>query len=157
MNRYFVSLLSLVLISLISLPQSVASQTKPAKAKRHHLSKPASAAVDSAIRDTTGPQPGIDDFIDVTAEPLVLHPIDSGLKYPEAALRAGVEGKVVLAALLEKDGCVSKVVVQRSDSKLLNSEAERLMLQARFRPAMQNDAPVRVWMSQTIVFHLPRQ
>ena len=67
-----------------------------------------------------------------------------------------VSGDVIVGGLVEEDGTVSKVMIQRSASPLLNDEALRLMKQAQFAPAMSQEKPVRVWVSQKIHFTLPQ-
>ena len=100
------------------------------------------------------PEPGIDDFIDVTEEPAPIKPIESLVEYPETAKRSGLEGKVIVAALIGKDGSVEKVVVQKADYDIFKQPAIDAMMKARFTPARQNGNPVRVWLSKTITFKL---
>jgi protein TonB len=114
--------------------------------------EPSNAPVLSNIKDE--PEPGIDDFIDVTEEPAPIKPIESLVEYPETAKRSGLEGKVIVAALIGKDGAVEKVVVQKADYDIFKQAAIDAMMKARFTPARQNGTPVRVWLSKTITFKL---
>lgn len=74
--------------------------------------------------------------------------------YPDSAKILGIEGRVVVEALIELDGSVSKVEVARSVHPLLDEAAVSAMKRAKFSPAMANGEPVKVWYSQGFVFKL---
>ena len=70
--------------------------------------------------------PDIDDFIPVEKEPGVdLAELQRKIVYPEVARRANIEGKVVVRVLVGKNGKPIKVVVQQSDSQMLDAAADR--------------------------------
>jgi TonB family protein len=72
------------------------------------------------------------------------------LKYPKKARRKGIEGKVVVKFVVEKNGEVGDVLVVHSVSPLLDQEAVRVVqAMPAFRPGTQSGKPVRV------MFHLP--
>jgi TonB family protein len=110
---------------------------------------PSFASAQASVTD-----PSIEDFIDVTQEPIALTPIETQIHYPEAARRDRLEGKVIVAAMIDTSGRVQKVVVQKSDAKIFEEEAVRATKSTRFSPAMQGDKPVKVWLSQSINFKL---
>ena len=72
------------------------------------------------------------------------------LKYPKKARRKGVEGKVVIKFVIEKNGEVGEASVMKPVSPLLDQEALRVVQSMPpFRPGTQRGKPVRV------MFHLP--
>jgi TonB family protein len=74
----------------------------------------------------------------------------SELKYPKKARRKGIEGKVVVKFVIEKNGEVGEATVVKSVSPLLDQEALRVVQSMPpFRPGTQRGKPVRV------MFHLP--
>lgn len=74
----------------------------------------------------------------------------SELKYPKKARRKGIEGKVVVKFVIEKNGEVGEASVVTSVSPLLDQEALRVVrAMPPFRPGTQRGKPVRV------MFHLP--
>ncbi len=79
-------------------------------------------------------------------------------KYPERARQAGIEGQVVVKALLNIDGTVMDVeVLKSSGNDALDEAAVSAARQARFTPAMQRENPVRVWVSIPFNFKLRGQ
>lgn len=76
--------------------------------------------------------------------------------YPPLARRLGLEGRVVVHALVGLDGRVdSAVVAAESDPNASFGEyAVRVARQAHFRPGIQNRRPVRCWVSFVVEFDL---
>ncbi len=99
-------------------------------------------------------EPSKDEFIDVSEEPNPIQPIEKLITYPEVAKRSGLEGKVVVQALIAKDGHVEKVEVLKSDYDVFKQAAIDAMLKAKFTPARQNGTPLRIWITRTISFKL---
>ncbi len=73
--------------------------------------------------------------------------------YPEFALRAGLEGSVMLKVLLGKDGKVESVQMLKGDG-IFRKSAEDAMRKFLFEPARQSDRPVKVWLVIPIHFKL---
>ena len=73
--------------------------------------------------------------------------------YPEVARKAMLEGRVFLRFVVGKDGRVKQVIVLRGP-EIFREAAIDAVSQFRFSPAIQNDKPVRVWMSMPITFQL---
>ncbi|MFH1571296.1 MAG: energy transducer TonB [Gemmatimonadota bacterium] len=74
-------------------------------------------------------------------------------QYPEVARKAGIEGHVTVYVLISRAGKVEEV------GKILGPEvfheaARAAALQWEFSPAIQNDKPVRVWVSLPFKFQL---
>jgi TonB family protein len=83
-------------------------------------------------------------------DPHEIFPLDSLIKYPKVARKKGIEGKVIVQALIDKDdGSVSKVEIFKSDNPLLNDEAIRVLKTARFSPSSANG-----WTLRTLTFNL---
>jgi protein TonB len=99
-------------------------------------------------------EPSKDEFVDVSDEPEPVVPIEKLIQYPEVAKRSGLEGKVVVEALIAKDGHVEKVDVVKSDYDVFKQPAVDAILKAKFTPARQNGVPLRIWITRSIVFKL---
>lgn len=74
-------------------------------------------------------------------------------EYSDMAREAGVEGTVVLQALVATDGRVAEVSVTRS-IPLLDALAVEALKKWRFTPALVDKRPVRVWVAVPIRFSL---
>ncbi|MFC1526187.1 energy transducer TonB [Candidatus Latescibacterota bacterium] len=74
-------------------------------------------------------------------------------KYPEVARKAGIEGHVTVLVLISRDGkveAVGKVI----GPEVFHEEAKKAAVHWEFTPAIQNDKPVRVWVSLPFKFQL---
>jgi TonB family protein len=76
--------------------------------------------------------------------------------YPEGAKISGVEGDVVMQALISKEGTVKRVHVTEGDSRL-RSAAEEAVYKWRYRPYVLNGRPVEVATTVTVNFNLDRR
>lgn len=77
------------------------------------------------------------------------------LKYPQIAADNGVQGRVFLKFVVEKDGSVGEVVILRGVDKLLDKEATRVVKTLpKFKPGKQRGKPVRVWFQLPVMFRL---
>ncbi|GAB5465388.1 MAG: hypothetical protein Kapaf2KO_08240 [Candidatus Kapaibacteriales bacterium] len=77
------------------------------------------------------------------------------LVYPEMAKKAGIEGKVIIRALIDKDGSVKKTQVLKSDNSILEPAALDAIRKARkFTIATQNGRPVQYWTTIPFTFKL---
>ncbi|HWF44546.1 MAG TPA: energy transducer TonB, partial [Candidatus Kapabacteria bacterium] len=99
-------------------------------------------------------EPSKDEFFDVSDEPEPVTPIEKLIQYPEVARRSGLEGKVIVQALIAKDGHVEKVDILKSDYDVFKQAAQDAMMKAKFTPARQNGTPLRIWITRTITFKL---
>lgn len=111
------------------------------------------AKVDVKVKEK---EPEPDEFIPVEKEPGVDYARLQGLvKYPDLAKRAGIEGRVVLRVLVDKDGAVRKLFIEDSENELLNAAAiDAVKAYGRFKPAIQNQEPIMCWISIPIQFRL---
>ena len=75
--------------------------------------------------------------------------------YPELAVRAGVEGRVTINTLIDVDGQVTETkVVQSLGSNGCDEAAIAAIRAVKWKPAMNRDQPVKVWISVPIDFRL---
>lgn len=101
-------------------------------------------------------EPDINEFVAVEKEPAVdLGKLQGLVTYPEIARRAGVEGKVVIRALIDKSGALKKLSVEHSENAMLNDAAKDAVKKyGRFEPAIQNGQAISCWVSIPIQFKL---
>ena len=83
-----------------------------------------------------------------------LRTIQSQVRYPEIAKRAGISGRVIIQFIVDKQGRVQTPEVVRGIGGGCDEEAVRVISQARFRPGKQRGKPVKVKMSLPITFRL---
>ena len=74
-------------------------------------------------------------------------------EYPDIARRAGIQDKVYVLVLVGKDGKVEEVG-QITGPEVFHEAARKAAEQWEFEPAVQNDRPVRVWVSLPFNFQL---
>lgn len=73
--------------------------------------------------------------------------------YPDLAREAGVDGTVMVQALVGKDGKVKDTRVVKSIA-MLDGAAEAAVKQWVFKPALSNNKPVAVWVAVPVKFTL---
>jgi len=74
-------------------------------------------------------------------------------QYPDIAREAGVDGTVLVQALVGKDGKVHDVRVQKS-IPMLDAAAIAAVKAWVFKPALSNNKPVAVWVAVPVKFSL---
>jgi TonB family protein len=75
--------------------------------------------------------------------------------YPQDALELGIEGRIVLKALVGLDGIVKRVVVVESHViPSMEQAAVDAVLKCRFRPYRQDGEPAAFWARFPIVFRI---
>ncbi len=89
-------------------------------------------------------------------EPLALNldEVKGDFRYPRSAVEAGIEGTVVLRVLVGTDGAYVRHVVLREAHPQLRAEVERHVRQLRFRPGLQANRPVKVWVTLPFRFKI---
>lgn len=71
--------------------------------------------------------------------------ISKNFKFPEMARQMGIQGRVFVNFVIEKDGSISNVIVARGVDELLDKEAIRVVKTLpKFKPAKQRGKPVRM-------------
>lgn len=81
--------------------------------------------------------------------------ISSNIQYPTMAQEEGIQGRVVVQFVEEKDGSISQVKVARGIHQLLDKEAVRVVksIKEKFVPAKQNGNTVRSWFTLPVIFN----
>jgi TonB family protein len=92
------------------------------------------------------------DFVPYEKEPTVVKKVEP--KYPDIALRAGLEGNVFLKVWVTKEGKVREAVIIKSDAEIFNQAARDAALLWVFTPAVMQKGPVAVWVSIPFRFRL---
>lgn len=82
--------------------------------------------------------------------------LNKNLRYPEIARKAGVEGYVIVGALIDVKGNVVKTTVLKSSALNVGFEeaAQAALMKTKWKPAKQRDRAVKVWISITVRFKL---
>ena len=81
--------------------------------------------------------------------------LSSNTKYPVVAQENGVQGRVIVSFVVERDGSISDVKVARSVDPSLDREAQRVVKSMpRWSPGKQNGSTVRVKYTVPVVFRL---
>ena len=77
------------------------------------------------------------------------------IKYPAIAQEQGIQGRVYVQFVVNKDGSIVDVEVIRSPDASLSKEAERVVkLMPRWRPAKQGNKTVRSRFRLPVLFKL---
>ena len=77
------------------------------------------------------------------------------IKYPEQAMKKGIQGRVAVSFIVEKDGSISDVKPVLSVHPLLNKEAVRVVKSMpKWSPGKHNGKPVRVRFNLPVMFKL---
>jgi protein TonB len=77
------------------------------------------------------------------------------MKYPAQARRMGIEGRVFVQFVVDKDGTVTEVTAVKGIGAGCDEEAERVLRTApKFKPGKQRGRPVKVRMVLPIIFKL---
>ena len=81
--------------------------------------------------------------------------VASSIKYPAEAEKAGIQGRVHTAFIVEKDGCVTGARAMTSVDPQLDAEALRIVRNMpKWTPGMQDGKPVRVKYLVPVTFRL---
>ncbi|MEX0747902.1 MAG: energy transducer TonB [Rhodothermales bacterium] len=121
--------------------------------------------LDAPIANTPPPPPPAEEEVEEEPEIFViveqmpeliggLGSIQSKIKYPEIAKKAGVEGRVIVQFVVDESGGVVDPQVVRGIGAGCDEEAIRAVRQAKFTPGKQRGKPVKVKMSLPITFKL---
>lgn len=81
--------------------------------------------------------------------------IMQNIKYPKQIMEEGIQGRVTVSFIVEKDGRVSNVRLLRSVQPALDKEAIRVVKSMpKWTPGKQNGKPVRVRFNLPVMFKL---
>ena len=81
--------------------------------------------------------------------------LSSNIKYPVVAQENGVQGRVIVGFVVERDGSITDVKIMRSVDPSLDREAQRVVkAMPKWKPGKQNGSAVRVKYTVPVVFRL---
>lgn len=81
--------------------------------------------------------------------------LSENVKYPEAAEKAGTQGRVIVQFIVEADGSITNVKVVKKVSDELDAEALRVVnAMPKWKPGLQKGQPVRVKYTLPVTFRL---
>lgn len=97
--------------------------------------------------------PAPDDFVPVEIYPEMIY--EEKPIYPRLAEQAGITGRVWVKALVDEQGNVMKAMVGKtSGTESLDKAAVDAALKCKFKPGIQNQRPVKVWVTYKVDFTL---
>jgi protein TonB len=133
----------------LAVDETIAS-TEDIAAMSQNTTATAIGATDSLVVSGDG-LPGPEDYVAYEKEPELVSMQET--QYPEIAKEAGVEGEVLVRVLVGEDGFVKDMIIIKS-VPMLDDAAAAAAQTAVFKPALQKDKPVAVWMVIPIQFNL---
>ena len=81
--------------------------------------------------------------------------LTKNLKYPEEARRQHLQGKVMVSFVINRDGSLTDIKVEKGVHPLLDNEALRVMkTMPKWKPGIQDDKPCRTLFAVPIIFKL---
>lgn len=98
-------------------------------------------------------------FIVVEQPPVLIGGIDaiqSHIEYPKMALQAGIEGRVIVQFVIDKEGNVKNPFIVRGIGGGCDEEALRAVKLAKFKPGMQRGRAVQVHYTLPVTFKLKK-
>ena len=108
---------------------------------------------DEVIEETTEPTFFV--AVEEMPQPIGgLQGIQQRIKYPEIALRAGVEGKVFIKAFVDEKGNVVNAEIVKGIGGGCDEAALDAVLKTRFVPGKQRGKPVKVQVTVPVLFKL---
>ena len=111
-------------------------------------------------KDTISEDNKIYDVVDVapeypTGDAARIRYLNRSLKYPKKARDAGIKGTVIVRFIVEKDGSITNIEIERGRHKLLDEEAIRLVqTMPNWSPGEIKGVPVRTRLKMPIKFTL---
>jgi protein TonB len=85
----------------------------------------------------------------------LLQYLNNNIRYPKVAEANGIQGRVTVQFVVEKDGSISGVRTMKSAEPSLDHEAERIVRSMpKWNPGKSNGSPVRVKYFVPVVFRL---
>lgn len=135
---------------------TIATQEELAQIQAPISGESAGAGGDSLVISDEGllfdeDEPPMDAFIPFQTPPAVVKRIEP--IYPELARKAGIQGKIFVKVLIDKEGKIKKAVVLQGP-EIFHEPAIAAVMQWVFKPAIQHDRPIAVWMVIPINFQI---
>ena len=83
--------------------------------------------------------------------------IQKNLVYPEKAIAEGIEGRVFVQFVIEKDGSISNILIKRAiGGGCEEAVVEMIKNMPKWKPGKQRGKPVRFQFTLPIKFELPK-
>jgi TonB family protein len=83
--------------------------------------------------------------------------LGQNIRYPEAAIKENIQGRVTAKFIVEKDGSIEHVEILNGPHPDMNNEVVRLLRQMpKWKPAKQKGKPVRVYYTLPVVFSMSK-
>lgn len=116
------------------------------------FAKPQSAADSARAEEKSFPSP--DEFVAVDVQPVLES--QPQVTYPDSAKNAGIEGKVRVKVLVDKQGKVRDALIEKGSGTKVGFEEAALEAakQATWKPALLKDKPIPIWVSYEIKFQM---
>lgn len=133
---------------------TIATQSEMADALAPITAQELTGGSDSIFVDTSdlgSPEPG--QFVAFDELPVLLS--HEAPVYPDLAKEAGISGTVQVNVLVGKDGKVKRAIAVEGPD-LFREPAIEAALKCRFKPALQGNKPVEVWVLVPFTFELHR-
>ncbi|NOZ56789.1 MAG: energy transducer TonB [Calditrichaeota bacterium] len=83
--------------------------------------------------------------------------IQGHLRYPESARKEGIEGRVIVHVCVDENGDVVDTKILKSLRKDLDEAAIEAVRAVKWRPALQRNIPVKVWVAIPVIFRLKKE
>lgn len=81
--------------------------------------------------------------------------VQQNVKFPQIALENGIQGRVVLSFVIEKDGTLTNIEVLQAPDRSLSEEAVRVLeTSPKWEPGMQSNKAVRVKYTLPVDFQI---
>lgn len=98
--------------------------------------------------------PAYDKFVPVEEMPVVIK--GARPEYPEIAELTGTEGRLIIQALITKEGTVKDVRIAKPSGSNVGFDEAAVEAAYKFlyKPAIQNGQPVAVWVTYPVIFKL---
>ena len=81
--------------------------------------------------------------------------VQQNIRFPQIALENGIQGRVVLSFVIEKDGRLTNIQVLQTPDRSLSDEAIRVLQQSpKWSPGKQRNQPVRVRYTLPVEFRI---
>ena len=143
---------------------TVISCTSPKEKKAEANQEPASAPEMQVVTYAPQPKEAAQGEVFLVAEEEAMFPggmeammkyLQENIKYPEQAKNNGVQGRVIVQFVVNKDGSISNDTVVRSVDPLLDAEAIRVVRNMpNWTPGKQRGEAVRVRFTLPVTFRL---
>ena len=137
---------TLVLLAVVFAPAGANAQNKKVKKARTHKD----TTTDDKVYDVCEQMPTYEG-----GNVALLKYLTDSVKYPELAKKHGVQGRVVIGFIVEKDGSLTNVKVLRAVDRALDAEALRVVKgMPKWIPGCQDEQLVRVRYNVPVSFRL---